>query len=151
MGAWWIDEPLVLGSSNPSDEDLVRLRGQGFRVLVSLLQEKKQPPRYDVKVAAQTGWLRYSISVEDFHSPSLDQLRQFKSLLDGLSQGTKVLVHCEGGFGRTGTMAAATGSPGDSLRPRPSPASDRQGPGRLKLADRSRSCISTRRPYKPTQ
>jgi hypothetical protein len=27
---WWIDEPIVRGSGNPGDEDLERLRAQGF-------------------------------------------------------------------------------------------------------------------------
>jgi len=44
---WWIDEPLVIASSNPSDEELVRFRAQGFSVAVSLLEENKQPLRYD--------------------------------------------------------------------------------------------------------
>lgn len=43
---WWIDEPLVKGSSNPSDGDLERLRGQGFRFAVSLLEENEQLPLF---------------------------------------------------------------------------------------------------------
>src|SRR5205809_5556852 len=53
---WWVDEPLVIGSSNPSDEELGRLRAQGFGVAVSLLEENKQPPRYDKKSAEGAGW-----------------------------------------------------------------------------------------------
>lgn len=107
MDTWWIDEPLVLGSRNPSDQELARLREQGFSVLVSLLDDKKQPPRYDVEAEARAGWSRHSIPVEDFHPPSLEQLRDFKLLFESVPQGTKVLVHCEGGSGRTGSMAAA--------------------------------------------
>jgi hypothetical protein len=44
---WWIDEPLLRGSGNPSDEDLAQLRGRGFTVGISLLEEGKQPPCYD--------------------------------------------------------------------------------------------------------
>lgn len=107
MGTWWIDEPFLLGSSNPSDKELASLRDQGFSVLVSLLDESKQPPRYDVTAAALAGWSCHSISIEDFHPPSLEQLRDFNALLEAVPPGARVLVHCEGGSGRTGTMAAA--------------------------------------------
>lgn len=107
MGTWWIDEPFLLGSSNPSDKELASLRDQGFSVLVSLLDDSKQPPRYDVTAAALAGWSCHSISIQDFHPPSLEQLRDFTALLEAAPPGAGVLVHCEGGSGRTGTMAAA--------------------------------------------
>jgi Dual specificity phosphatase, catalytic domain len=53
------------------------------------------------------GYSRYNISVRDFSHPTLDQLEQFAKLVDGLPRGTKMIVHCEGGTGRTGTLAAA--------------------------------------------
>ena len=37
MRRWWIDESIVLASSNPSDDDLSALRSEGFCVAVSLL------------------------------------------------------------------------------------------------------------------
>src|SRR4029077_14501215 len=103
MGTWWIDEPFLLGSSNPSDKELASLRDQGFSVLVSLLDESKQPPRYNVTAAALAGWSCHSISIEDFHPPSLEQLRDFNALLEAVPPGARVLVHCEAGSGRTGT------------------------------------------------
>jgi len=57
---WWIDEPLIRGSSSPTDEDLGRLRAQRFSVAVSLLEENKQSPRYDKNLAPDAGW---SISI----------------------------------------------------------------------------------------
>ncbi len=107
MSSWWIDEPTVLGSSHPTDEDLARLRSQGFSVLISLLHEEKERPNYDTKAVARAGWSRHSIPVEDFHPPSLGQVRRFVHLLDATARGAKVVVHCQGGLGRTGTMAAA--------------------------------------------
>lgn len=53
MDAWWIDRPWVLGSDNPTTEDLDDLRRKGFEVLISLLQEDKQPPNYDVETIEQ--------------------------------------------------------------------------------------------------
>jgi hypothetical protein len=45
---WWVDEPRILGSSNPSDADLQELARERFTVLISLLKEDEQPPDYDV-------------------------------------------------------------------------------------------------------
>jgi hypothetical protein len=53
---WWIDEPLLKASSNPSDDELAQFRAQDFSVLVSFLEESKQAPRYDRKSAALAGW-----------------------------------------------------------------------------------------------
>ncbi len=107
MGTWWIDEPRLLGSSNPTDRDLERLRRLGFTVLVSLLPEEAQPPRYDVRRAAGLGFARFNIPVEDFRPPTVDQLEAFVRLVDSLPPDAKTIVHCEAGVGRTGTFAAA--------------------------------------------
>jgi hypothetical protein len=53
------------------------------------------------------GFKRYSIPIPDFGAPSLDQLYKFIDWLAAVPRAEKVLVHCEGGSGRTGTMAAA--------------------------------------------
>src|SRR5262245_3384555 len=107
MDTWWIDEPHLLGSSNPSDTDLETLRRDGFGVLVSLLCEKERAPQYDIECATALVYLRHNIPVRDFRPPTVDQLEQFVKLVDGLPPGTKTIVHCEGGTGRTGTFAAA--------------------------------------------
>jgi len=107
MDAWWIDEPCVLGSANPTGTDLERLRGDGFEILVSLLDEEERPPRYDVARATALGYARHSIAVKDFRPPTVEQLEQFVRLAGGAPSGAKIIVHCEGGSGRTGTFAAA--------------------------------------------
>jgi protein-tyrosine phosphatase len=104
---WWIDEPLLKGSSNPTDEDLESLRAQGFSVAVSLLDDSKQPPQYDERIAEDCGWLIHSIPIAENNAPSLEQIRDFMTRLTGLLEGTKVLVFCESGIGRTACMAAA--------------------------------------------
>lgn len=106
MGTWWIDEPFVLGSSNPTDADLERLHSDGFRLVVCLLDEQEQSPRYDPVRALLLGYTRQSIPVRDFHAPSVGQLKQFVDLVRSVGAKSKVVVHCEGGTGRTGTMAA---------------------------------------------
>jgi protein-tyrosine phosphatase len=96
-----------LGSRNPTDAELEQLRRDGFAVLVSLLKEEEQPPRYDVGRVVCSGFARHNIPVKDFRAPTVAQLEQFVSLIADLPAETKTIVHCEGGTGRTGTFAAA--------------------------------------------
>ena len=103
---WWIHNPLIKGSGNPTDEDLARFRAQGFSSAVSLLEEGKQPSRYDRASAQAGGWSLYSIPIEEGSVPSLEQIREFIMFLKGLPEGTKVLVFCESGLGRTAFMGA---------------------------------------------
>jgi protein tyrosine phosphatase (PTP) superfamily phosphohydrolase (DUF442 family) len=106
---WWIDEPSVKGSRNPRDEDLRELRAQGFDVAVSLLVESEQPSAYDKKSAEANGWSIHSIPIAENLAPSLDQIHEFMARLTGLPKGTKVLVFCQSGKGRTARMALHTG------------------------------------------
>ncbi len=107
MDTWWIDKPRLLGSRNPTVADLEQLRRKGFGVLISLLKEQEQPPRYDPASATSLRFVRHNIPVKDFRHPTVDQLEQFVRLIAELPPGAKAVVHCEGGTGRTGTFAAA--------------------------------------------
>jgi protein-tyrosine phosphatase len=108
--AWWIDERLVRGFSNPTDEDLARFRAEGANIAVSLLDESKQLPRYDKQLALDAGWSIYSIPIKEGCAPSLEQICEFTARLQALPTATKVLVFCESGKGRTACWAPLTGS-----------------------------------------
>src|SRR5439155_4770368 len=60
----------------------------------------------DRKAAALAGWSIYSIPIEEGGAPSLDQVRAFTARIRALPEGTKVLVHCETGLGRSVVMGA---------------------------------------------
>lgn len=104
---WWIDEPAVLGCSNPTTEELKKRFQEGFRSIISLLDEKEQRPNYDLKEVDAMGFKRYSIPLKDFSAPTEEQFEEFLSRMNQALKDGKVLVHCQGGSGRTGTMAAA--------------------------------------------
>jgi protein-tyrosine phosphatase len=107
MSQWWIDEPILLGSSNPTERELEDLYHVGFRTIISLLNEDEQRPYYDIRKTEKMGFNRYSIPIRDFTAPTLADFKKFLDIVsDSLEQG-KVLVHCQGGTGRTGTFAAA--------------------------------------------
>src|SRR5262250_2976011 len=78
---WRLDEPLIRGSANPTDEDLQALRAEGFAIAVSLLVESIQPPRYDKQSALTAGWFIHSIPIAEDHPPSIGQIHEFMARL----------------------------------------------------------------------
>jgi protein-tyrosine phosphatase len=107
MASWWIEEPGILGSSNPEIDLLRQLRQEGFVTIISLLDEAEQKPKYDVQEVKTLGFDRYKIPVRDFNAPTLENFRKFIRIINEALPKGKILVHCQGGSGRTGTMAAA--------------------------------------------
>jgi protein-tyrosine phosphatase len=97
----------VKASSNPTREELAELRSQGFSVIFSFLDERKQAARYDRKSTADAGWVVYSVPIAGGGTPSFDQLSEFIAFVSALPEGTRILMHCESGLGRTAFMAAA--------------------------------------------
>ena len=107
MGRWWIEEPFVVGSSNPSQSELDEFIRGGGTVVVSLLNEPTESPRYHTGDLVAKGCSRYNFPIPDFHAPTLEQLKTFLRLTREFAPSTKTLIHCQGGSGRTGTFAAA--------------------------------------------
>lgn len=106
MKRWWIAEPGVLGTSNPTSQDIESLADEGFSLVVSLLDESEQRPGYERALVDSLGLERVNIPVRDFQPPDVDQLVQFVRSLEE-ADPKRVVVHCLGGSGRTGTFAAA--------------------------------------------
>lgn len=96
---WWIDKPKLLGSHNPRQSEL---RIDNLTTIVSLLDPAEQQIRYNPAIPG-VRWVE--IAIRDYDAPALEKLIKFVEVVNE-SKGT-VLVHCEGGSGRTGTFGAA--------------------------------------------
>ncbi len=105
MSQWWIDKPKVLGSTNPTNAELEKLYQEGFRIIISLFDKTQQHPNYDIKKAEAMGFKRHSIPIRDFKAPIQGLFQEFMDIMDQAKD--KVIIHCQGGSGRAGTMGAA--------------------------------------------
>jgi len=93
----WIIEGRVAGMARPRPTGLEWLRDQGVSAVVSLTEA---PP------AGLDGFEHIHLPVPDMTSPTLDELRAaVKFIQDHADRG--VVVHCDAGLGRTGTVLAA--------------------------------------------
>lgn len=82
------------------DADLAFLAQQGVNTIVSLTETA-----LDSKVVDAYGFETLHMPVPDKHAPEPEQIDDLMVFLDEkLGAGRSVVVHCLGGYGRTGTM-----------------------------------------------
>lgn len=100
----WIDQGVAV-SSMPRGEDIEDLAGV-FDVVLVLVEDKELG--YDLNLWEKYGVDFRRLPIPDFGVPSLEELYDaVKWLVDRVKCGQKVLIHCLGGRGRSGTVAAA--------------------------------------------
>lgn len=96
---WWIDKPKLMGAHNPKQAEL---KIEDLSTIVSLIDPTEATLNYNPAIPG-VKWIE--IPVRDYQAPSLDNLLKFVRIVEE-APGT-VLVHCQGGCGRTGTFGAA--------------------------------------------
>lgn len=81
-----------------------------FRSLIpyphlSTIDETQQRPFYNPETVKDLGFKRHSIPIIDFTAPTQEQFKESLEIMNKVVG--KVIIHCQGGYGRTGTMGAA--------------------------------------------
>jgi len=101
----WLIEGRLAGSARPENEGQLRwLRNKGIEAIVCLNKERP----LDEEEVKTLGFEYAFIPVKDFTAPRMEDIREFVDFTGKmLTQNTPVLVCCEVGIGRTGTMLAS--------------------------------------------
>ena len=81
MIAWWIEKPIILACSCPTDRQLLMLYREGFRIIISLIDEREEPPLYDRKTANDIGFVRHNIPVAEGRLPTNSQIERFGDIV----------------------------------------------------------------------
>ena len=100
-GAWILPGQLLL-APYPDRADLERAHDAGVRVVINLHTRSHDPD-----LIARLGLTEVHLPVRDFTPPTPPQLDQgVAAIAQAIDAGHAVLVHCKGGKGRGGTLAA---------------------------------------------
>lgn len=101
----WMIEGKLAGSGRPcTREELVWLKGLGIGAIISLTETSLRKDKILMPWLDALGFDYYHIPIEDHTAPEQAQIDEFIRVVQG--QKKPLLVHCGGGYGRTGTMLA---------------------------------------------
>ncbi|MBV9668413.1 MAG: dual specificity protein phosphatase family protein [Nitrososphaeraceae archaeon] len=106
----WVIEDKLAGSGVPTSLREIKwlAKEHGIRSIVTI-KEKPLPSEWFKSSGIGEGKIDYfHLSIEDYGAPSLEELYNVVNHISRqIDDGKRVMVHCSGGKGRTGTILAA--------------------------------------------